>query len=61
MKEQKIYIVLVTDTNDADPIAGIFYSRKDAVVFSALLNKEHKIIEKSLALHRLFYPLFTFF
>lgn len=61
MKEQKIYIVLVTDTNDREPVADIFYRREDAVVFSILLNKKCKIIEKSLPLHRLFYPLFTFF
>lgn len=61
MKQQKIYIVLVTGANDADPIAGIFYRREDAVMFSAELNKEYKIIEKTLPLHQLFYPLFTFF
>jgi len=61
MKQQKIYIVLVSGTNDADPIADIFYRHEDAVMFSAELNKESQIIEKTLPLHQLFYPLFTFF
>lgn len=61
MKQQEIYIVLITGANEPDPIAAIFYRREDAVVFSAGLNKEYQIIEKSLPLHRLFYPLFTFF
>ncbi|ATP57946.1 hypothetical protein CPT03_16500 [Pedobacter ginsengisoli] len=61
MIQQKIYIVLVTGANDADPIADIFYHHEDAVMCAAGLNKTYQIIEKNLPLHQLFQPLFTFF
>jgi hypothetical protein len=61
MKQQKIYIVLVIEAYDADPIADLFYHRDDAVMCVARLNKKCRIVERSLPLNQLFQPLFTFF
>nr|WP_068893089.1 hypothetical protein [Pedobacter panaciterrae] len=60
MKQQTVYIVLITGTNDADPIAEVFYHQEEAISFSAGLDGKCQIIERSLPLNQLFYPLFTF-